>query len=139
MSLTKVRAILRAWDIPAGCLRHVSGFTVEDFGGVEDFTPTSSQKTEDGKVRIEFYFLLHQLIWVVDVPKKNFQSDEARFLEHFAHDGTDGDTVKLLTVQRCYLKGAMTFEAEIEEFSDVSITSIAVAPKRSGRCKRQKK
>ena len=140
MSLSKAKDLLRAWAIPAGCLRHVTGFSVEDFGGVEDFTATSSYNTADGKVRIEFHFLLHQLIWVVDAPKKKFQSDEARFLEHFAHDETDGDTVKLLTVQRCYLKGAMTFEGEAEKFSGVSITSIAVPPKRSaGRGQRPKK
>lgn len=140
MSLSKARDLLRACAIPAGCLRHVTGFTVEDFGGVEDFTVMSAYTTADGKVRIEFHFLLHQLIWTVDAPNKKFQSDEARFLKHFVHDETDGDMVKLLTVQRCYLKGAMTFDAETEEFSDASITSIAVPPKRSAaRAQHRKK
>lgn len=138
MLLPKVRGILRVRDIPAGCLRHITGFTVEDFGGVEDFTATFSYNLADGKLGIDFNFLLHQLVWVVDVPKQKFESNKARFLEHFAHDGTDGGSVKLLTVQRCYFKGTMAFDAEGEEFTGVTIMSLAVPPKKPARGPRRK-
>ena len=130
MPLPKIRNILRAWDVPAGCLRQVTGFAVEDFGGVEDFTATSTFKVAAGTMVIEFHFLLHQLVWTVEVPKEKFHLDEARFLAHFAHDGTEGDTVSLLAVQRCYFKGTMAFDSENEEFSDASITSIAIPPRK---------
>lgn len=131
VSLSKMRAFLEASDIPKRCLEAIDSFSVEDFDGVEDFIVTAVENLGDGKLRIDFYFDLSMLVWMVTVKESVYREIADDFRQYFMNIEPDGTTIKMETVQRYYFKATMVFDQAEELFSDVSISSVAIKRPRS--------
>ncbi len=131
VSLSKMRDFLEASDIPKRCLEAIDSFSVEDFDGVEDFIVTAVENLGEGKLRIDFYFDLSMLVWMVTVRESVYREIADDFRQYFMNIEPDGATIKMETVQRCYFKATMVFDQAEEVFSDVSISSVAIKRPRS--------
>lgn len=133
LPLPRMRDFLRAADIPKHCLDAILRFSVEDFEGVEDLELISTKIIELGQIRIEYFFQLQILIWMVDVSEDDYLQHGHDFREHFTNVSKEDGVASMDLVQRCYFKAVTVFDQNREEFSEVSITSSAIRPSRSSR------
>ncbi len=133
LPLLQMHDFLRPENIPEHCLTAIESFSVEDFEGVEDLELISTEILDDGQIRVEYFFDLRMLIWTVAVPGDVYHQYAADFRKHFINLSEDGGVASMEFIQRCYFKAVTHFDQEREEFSDVSITSSAIRPRRKAR------
>lgn len=131
LPLPSMRGFLRAEDIPENCLAAIVSFSVEEYEGVEDLELISTEIIEPSQIRIEYFFLLLTLVWTVEVSEHDYHQHGHDFREHFINVSEDDGVASMELVQRCYFKAATVFDRDRAEFSDVSITSSAIRPRRS--------
>lgn len=131
LPLARMRGLLRAADIPEHCLEAILGFSVEDFDGVEDLELISTEIIEPNQIRIEYFFQLQTLVWTVEVSEDDYHQHGHDFRDHFTNVSEEDGIASMELVQRCYFKAATIFDQDRGEFSEVSITSSAIKPRRS--------
>lgn len=129
-SLPELRHFLGAADIPEHCLEAIDSFSVEAYEGVEDLELLSTEIRDDGQIRIEYFFRIQALIWTIAVSPDSYRQHTTDFRKHFLDAREEGGIANMNLVQRCYFKAVTIFDREHEEFSEVSIISSAIMPKR---------
>ena len=131
LPLPRMRGWLRAADIPEHCLAAIVSFSVEDFEGAEDLELISTEIIEPNHIRIEYFFQLQMLIWIVKVSGDDYRQYGNDFREHFINVSEEDGIASMELVQRCYFKAVTIFDRDRAEFSHVSITSSAIRRPRS--------
>ena len=127
--LSRTREFLETSDIPQDCLAAIEAFTVEDFDGLEDITVTSTEKIDETKFRLNYFFDIPLLIWKVEM-NSGFVLNNADRLDEYFINKEMGDTVSMEVVQRRYFRGSAIFHRDSEAITDATITLSAMKPLR---------
>ncbi|WP_313116153.1 S1 family peptidase [Stenotrophomonas indicatrix] len=115
-----VRAFLAAAGIPTVCLDSILQAEVEDMQGLE-YPEILSAREQGGIINATYAFELLTVVWTVEVAVAEYQANAAVFDAHFINVQTQGETMQMEVMQRCY------FEADIEiETSETSLTSTTI-------------
>lgn len=132
-SLVSARSFLEGSDVPAECLAAVTGFTVEDFDGLEDITVTSTEIIDEARFLVHYYIDLPRLIWTVEM-EAEFADANATLLDasFFNRQVMNGHAIMEL-VQRRFFRGSAIFDREAEVFTDTTTTLSAIKPRRDAR------
>ena len=123
---TLMHGFLSASGIPSECLNLIQQFSVVDFEGVEDPEILSTEKLDDSKLKIKYYFNLLTVVWIVEVSESSYFENESEFDRYFMNINISDGIVTMEIFQRCHFKATMLFDQEQEEFSEESITWSAV-------------
>ncbi|HHA2385924.1 TPA: hypothetical protein ACOEQD_002921 [Stenotrophomonas maltophilia] len=115
-----VRAFLAAAGIPIVCLDSILRAEAEDMQGLED-PEILSAREQGGIIKVTYAFELLTVVWTVEVAVAEYQANAAVFDAHFINVQTQGETMQMEVMQRCY------FEADIEiDTSETSLTSTTI-------------
>lgn len=123
---TLMHGFLSASGIPSECLNLIQQFSVVDFEGIEDPEILSTEKLDDSKLKIKYYFNLLTVVWIVEVSESSYFENESEFDRYFMNINISNSIVTMEIFQRCHFKATMLFDQEQEEFSEESITWSAV-------------
>ena len=121
-----MQRFLIASGVPSECLDSIQNFSVEVFEGVEDYEIISTEKTDDSKLMIKYFYDLRIVIWTIEVPEKFYHLHEMEFHKHFMNTTIENGVATMEILQRCYFIADMAFDQDQEEFLETSIIWSAV-------------
>ncbi|WP_313553133.1 serine protease [Brevundimonas sp.] len=132
-SLAKMADFLQAAGAPAHLLTEVSGFTVEDFEGVEDLELIRAERRPDGKTDVEFFLRMQTLVWTLEMPAA-FQAANAQAMTgKFFNLTVEGDVARMEFIHRAYFRIETVLVPDAGVFTDMIVTSSALIPSRRSR------
>lgn len=130
VDVNAVSSFLRCNEVPDACLDLISGFTVDDFEGIEDVSVISNTRTEETGILFTLEFELLTVIWTVSVPTPKYVVNAASFDANFmnAENMADGHTT-MEAIQRFYFEAEVTFNTVTDDIEETHITMTGVIRK----------
>lgn len=130
VDVNAVKSFLRSNEVPDACLDLISGFTVDDFEGIEDVSVISNTRIKETGILFTLEFELLTVIWTVSVPTPNYVANAASFDAHFmnAENMADGHTT-MEAIQRLYFEAEVTFNTVTDDIEETHITMTGVIRK----------
>lgn len=132
-SMPKMADFLQAAGVAADLLTEVTGFSVEDFEGVEDLELMRAEERPDGKTDVEFFLRMLTIVWTLEMPAGFYAAHAEAIAAEFLNIEVVGDTARMEFIHRAYFRLEAVLVPDATVFTDMVVTSSALIPSRRSR------
>lgn len=132
-SMPRMADFLQAAGVAADLLTEVTGFSVEDFEGVEDLELMRAEERPDGKTDVEFFLRMLTIVWTLEMPARFYATHAEAIAAEFLNIEVVGDTARMEFIHRGYFRLEAVLVPDAAVFTDMVVTSSALIPSRRSR------
>lgn len=132
-STAKMADFLVAAGVPSELLTEVSGFSVEDFEGVEDLELMRAEDRPNGTMQVEFFIRMLTLVWTLEMPAAFHLAHVDAMAAEFLNIEVEDDVARMEFIHRAYFRIEAVLVPDSGGFADMVVTSSALIPSRRKR------